>query len=95
MQWVFNLPGQFPNGWPILANRDYYIEGNNNGVRNGTKAAMLAASCSPSMGWWVTDEGSWNTTLPANTSGQLYKCTATNTWTLFYTPYTYPHPSNR
>jgi hypothetical protein len=25
-------------------------------------------------------------------SGVLYKCTAPNTWTLYYTPYTYPHP---
>jgi hypothetical protein len=25
-------------------------------------------------------------------SGALYKCTATNTWTSYYTPYTYPHP---
>ena len=25
-------------------------------------------------------------------SGTLYKCTATNTWTSYYTPYTYPHP---
>jgi hypothetical protein len=25
-------------------------------------------------------------------SGLLYKCTATDTWTLYYTPYTYPHP---
>lgn len=25
-------------------------------------------------------------------TGTLYKCTATNTWTPYYTPYTYPHP---
>ena len=25
-------------------------------------------------------------------SGTLYKCTATNTWTSYYTPLTYPHP---
>jgi len=24
--------------------------------------------------------------------GTLYKCTATNTWTSYYTPYIYPHP---
>src|SRR5205823_11054263 len=24
--------------------------------------------------------------------GVLYKCTAPNTWTLYYTPYVYPHP---
>ena len=26
------------------------------------------------------------------TQGELFKCTATNTWTIYYTPYTYPHP---
>jgi len=25
-------------------------------------------------------------------SGTLYKCTSANTWTAYYTPYTYPHP---
>jgi len=31
-----------------------------------------------------------NPTTPI--SGTLYKCTATNTWTAYYTPYAYPHP---
>jgi hypothetical protein len=31
-----------------------------------------------------------NTSTPI--SGILYKCTATNTWTSYYKPYTYPHP---
>jgi hypothetical protein len=49
-------------------------------------------SCTTGVAYWATNEGSWNTTLAPNTSGRLYKCTATNTWTLYYTPYTYPHP---
>ena len=49
-------------------------------------------TCTTGVGYWATDQGSWNTKLPANTSGSLYKCTAPNTWTLYYTPYTYPHP---
>ncbi len=28
----------------------------------------------------------------AGPQGTLYTCSATNTWTVFYTPYTYPHP---
>ena len=51
------------------------------------------------VGYWCTDCGNWNTStsnsrgVQANgTSGQLYVCTATNTWSLYYTPYTYPHP---
>lgn len=35
---------------------------------------------SPGVGYWATD------------TSTLYVCTATNTWTAYYTPYTYPHP---
>jgi hypothetical protein len=34
--------------------------------------------------YWATDANAGN--------GELYVCTATNTWTPVYTPYTYPHP---
>lgn len=61
------------------------------GVGRGLKASM-PSTCTTGVGYWATDEGSWNTKIPANTSGQFYKCTATNTWTLYYTPYTYPDP---
>ena len=39
--------------------------------------------------YWATDQGSWNRNGP---SGVLYRCSAANTWTVHYTPYTYPHP---
>lgn len=49
--------------------------------------------------YWATDQGSWNQStsnpygVQANgADGVLYRCSATNTWTLHYTPYTYPHP---
>ena len=62
------------------------------GVGIGTKARMLAITPSKiGVGFWVTDEGSWNTTHTANTSGPLYTWNG-NAWTLMYTPYTYPHP---
>lgn len=35
------------------------------------------------VGYFATDQGS---------QGTLYTCSATNTWTVYYTPYTYPHP---
>jgi hypothetical protein len=38
------------------------------------------ASGVPGVGYWDT------------TNQTLYVCTATNTWTSYYTPYTYPHP---
>lgn len=61
------------------------------GMGRGPKASM-PSTCTLGAGYWATDEGSWNTTLPSGTSGDFYKCTATNTWTLYYTPYQYPHP---
>ena len=35
------------------------------------------------VGYFATDVGS---------QGTLYQCSATNAWTVWYTPYTYPHP---
>jgi hypothetical protein len=35
------------------------------------------------VGYFATDQGP---------QGTLYRCAAANTWTLHYTPYTYPHP---
>jgi hypothetical protein len=35
------------------------------------------------VGYFATDQGS---------QGTLYRCSATNTWTVQYTPYPYPHP---
>jgi hypothetical protein len=42
--------------------------------------------------YWATDQGSWNS---MGESGVLYRCSATNTWTVHYTPYQYPHPLQR
>lgn len=49
------------------------------------------ATCTTGVAYWATDEGSWNLSGSGG-QGQLYKCTAPNTWTLYYTPYTYPYP---
>jgi hypothetical protein len=35
------------------------------------------------VGYFATDAGA---------QGTLYRCSATNTWTVQYSPYTYPHP---
>jgi hypothetical protein len=76
----------------IVANRDYYAHNamfdGTSGVGSGTLAAR-PSTCMTGVGYWATDQGNWNATGP---SGVLFKCTATNTWTLAYTPYTYPHP---
>lgn len=85
----------------IKADRDFFADSGfdgtftfngSAGVGRGTKAQMLAITPTKTgVGFWVTNEGSWNVNLPANTSGQLYTWTGT-AWNLKYTPYTYPHP---
>lgn len=78
----------------IVENRDFYRSVNSFngtvGVGEGT-LANRPASCTTGVAYWVTNQGEWNS-RQAGPDGQLYKCTATNTWTLYYTPYTYPHP---
>lgn len=58
---------------------------------NVTSGTSLPGTCTVNDGYWKTDEGTWDTGH-SGTDGVLYKCTATNVWTLFYTPLTYPHP---
>ena len=87
----------------ILANRDYYAEVSQsantsptspfNGTA-GTGYGTLAnrpTTCTTGVGYWATDQGSWNQSGSGG-QGQLSVCTSPNTWTLHYTPYTYPHP---
>lgn len=81
---------------PVQLNRDVYQQFGTygeSGSFDGTKgvgSGLLSArpsTCTagaggntPGVGYWATDES------------KLYVCTATNTWTAYYTPYTYPHP---
>jgi len=61
------------------------------GTGSGTLAAR-PSTCTTGVAYWATDQGSWNTSGNGTGSGVLYVCTSTNTWTVYYTPYTYPHP---
>lgn len=70
------------------------------GVRVGT-LANRPAGCTAGVGYFATDQGSWNTSASNEfgnqrngADGVLYKCTATDTWNVLYTPYIYPHPLN-
>jgi hypothetical protein len=78
----------------VLANRDFFNELTSftgaSGVGSGT-LANRPATCTIGVAYWATDQGEWNS-LQSGPDGQLYKCTSTNTWTLYYKPYTYPHP---
>jgi len=84
-------------GTGILAdNRDYYQQfgtfgepGSFNGTKGIGQGALSArpSTCTagpggntPGVGYWATD------------TNTLYVCNPTNTWTIYYTPYTYPHP---
>jgi hypothetical protein len=53
--------------------------------------ATRPGTCTAGVMYWATDVANWNAANVGN-DGTMYKCTATNTWTQFYTPYTYPHP---
>jgi len=81
----------------ILANRDYYIDSTNtfngsSGVGTGTYAQMTAITPTKTgVGFWVIDQGNWNTTAPTNSSGELYVWNG-GAWVLKYAPYTYPYP---
>jgi hypothetical protein len=87
--WIVYDAGDFQQ------NRDYYSYNTSFNGTSGVGSGTLAnrpGTCTMNVTYWVTNQGSWDTKLPAGTSGELYKCTATNTWTLFYVPYTYPAP---
>jgi hypothetical protein len=78
----------------VVANRDYYNHATNFNGTSGTGMGTLASipsTCTPQVAYWATDQGSWNQSGNGQGSGVLYQCSATNTWTAYYTPYTYPY----
>jgi hypothetical protein len=107
-EWLNALPGigqeigppDSSDALTIHANRDYYQYTTSFNGTSGTGSGLLSArpaTCtagpggtfgagppefggSPGVAYWATDNNT------------LYVCTATNTWTAYYTPYTYPHP---
>jgi len=87
----------------IVQNSDYYLDcspsslsgctsfDGTQGVGHGTLAAR-PTTCTKGVGYWATDQGNWNQSGNGFGQGELFLCTATDTWTLYYTPLTYPHP---
>jgi len=90
-----------------IANRDWYTDGSNGSPKEQTSPtspftgasgvgwgtlANRPTTCTPSVGYWATDQGTWNQSGNSFGQGQLFVCETENTWTLHYTPYTYPHP---
>jgi hypothetical protein len=89
------------------ANRDYYaytLAWNGSAFTGtafngtvGTGSGLLSArpsTCTAGMGgtYGASPTGSFGVGYWATDTNTLYICTATNTWTAYYTPYTYPHP---
>jgi len=73
------------------------------GVGYGT-LANRPAHCTPGpydgqgVGYWATEDDYTDLSIYTGAnhtdsfSGTLYKCTSTDTWTAYYTPFPYPHP---
>jgi hypothetical protein len=70
---------------------------NGGGVGCGPIASR-SLTCTPGVAYWATGQsctdlaGMVGANPSTPISGTLYKCTAPDTWTAYYTPYTYPHP---
>jgi hypothetical protein len=67
----------------MLENREFYNQAasfnGTVGMGRGTLASR-PATCTLRTAYYATD------------TGTLYQCSSANTWTSYYTPYTYPHP---
>ena len=69
----------------LSLNTDIYIDNSSFNGTSGVGCGTLASrpsTCTPLVAYWATDQNTLT----------LYQCSATNTWTPYYTPYTYPHP---
>lgn len=88
---------------PLQKNADYFIWCNPSstsgctsftgaqGVGSGTLASR-PSTCTPGVGYFATDQGSWNHSGTGQ-SGLFYKCgPSANTWAQTYTPAIFPNP---
>lgn len=85
----------------IQANRDYYAYISPFNGTSGMGCGILSTrptTCTVGTAYWATNQScsDISSMVGANhteaISGTLYRCSATNTWTVHYQPYTYPHP---
>lgn len=90
--------------YTITENREFFnysagCTGSSCSAGIGCGASAPTGTCSTGVAYWVTSVSPC-TTPPStiadmktyNQAGTLYKCTSTDTWEAYYTPYTYPHP---
>ena len=97
-----NCEGASGTSYTIAENQDFWGYKSSFNGTVGVGCGILAsrpATCTTGVGYFATTD-SCTSISDANVganpetpiSGTFYKCTATNTWTAYYTPYTYPHP---
>lgn len=60
------------------------------GIGTGTTAPT--GTCTKGTGFWAASTPGATVDPNVIQNAKFYQCSATNTWTLYYTPYTYPHP---
>jgi hypothetical protein len=95
---------QSPNG-NIVQNRDYFVQVGGTQTSptspfNGTTGtgygptADIPTTCTAGPGgtYGTSPTGSYGVLYFDTTAQKAYVCSSTNTWTLMYQPYTYPHP---
>ena len=92
---------QYEDTYDLAENTDFWFH---NTSYNGTSeigvyaGSSLPANCATGDGAWITTQSTSDLTgmigvdPVTQISGTLYKCTSTDTWAEYYTPYTYPHP---
>ena len=83
------------SGYPtIRENHEFYNQKTPFDGIAGVGVGSLAdrpKTCTAGVAYWAIDQGEWDATHEGP-DGQLYVCTAPNTWSFYYKPYTYPHP---
>ncbi len=60
------------------------------GIGRGTTTP--GGTCSVGVGYWKASTATPTVSTVVNQAGHFYKCFSANTWTDYYTPYTFPHP---
>jgi uncharacterized membrane protein YgcG len=79
------------NGKPVECSATHACASLTEGVAWG-KLAYRPTTCTAGVGYYATDQGSWNQSGNAFGQGQFFVCGAGNTWQARYAPYCYPHP---